>query len=180
MSIRDPQIGLRPGLSGAADIWDEGVAGLILTSDYFETAVVGFTLELGRSILSIGKRDFSNSLSSSLSSVEIGFSGRDFSQSQLFNLSSSILKWAAKSVEQGGEGGISLETADLAIAILSQSAVSSSEVGRVSFTLEGKDVLSSYLAPPPELDSAGFNFKTSTCFIICNPITNSKFVSFHI
>ena len=36
MSIKQAQFDLPLGITGASDIWDEGVVGLILTQEYFE------------------------------------------------------------------------------------------------------------------------------------------------
>lgn len=38
MTISDPQYDLPINISGGADIWDEGLAGTILTADYFDAA----------------------------------------------------------------------------------------------------------------------------------------------
>ena len=38
MALNLPQIDLPLGLSGGADVWDEGVAGIILSADYFADA----------------------------------------------------------------------------------------------------------------------------------------------
>lgn len=40
MSIKDPQFDLPQYISGGADIWDEGLAGFILTSEFFDLAAV--------------------------------------------------------------------------------------------------------------------------------------------
>ena len=40
MSIKDPQFDLPHGISGGADVWDNELAGFILTSDFFDLAAV--------------------------------------------------------------------------------------------------------------------------------------------
>ena len=44
MPIREPQIGLRPGLSGGVDAWDDGRAGQILSADFFDITVKTFAV----------------------------------------------------------------------------------------------------------------------------------------
>jgi hypothetical protein len=39
MAIQDPQFDIPYGISGAADIWDEGIVGFILTSEFFPEAI---------------------------------------------------------------------------------------------------------------------------------------------
>lgn len=55
MAIQDPQFDLPQGISGGSDLWDAGLAGVLLTADYFETiSVVSYTISPSGSISFIG------------------------------------------------------------------------------------------------------------------------------
>lgn len=41
MAITQPQLDLRPQLSGGLDVWDDGLAGTLLSNDYFQVATGG-------------------------------------------------------------------------------------------------------------------------------------------
>ena len=55
MAVRNPQFDLPQGVSGGSDLWDEGLAGVLLTADYFETiSVVSYTISPSGSISFVG------------------------------------------------------------------------------------------------------------------------------
>jgi len=50
MAVKQPQFDLRRGLSGGADVWDAGLAGELLSADYFEAAGGGGSSPVGEAV----------------------------------------------------------------------------------------------------------------------------------